>query len=86
MDVSEVGLSITDVLHRGLPEVTVAGVRRFDEMKMAVDWVQGLVRGAWNDPVCGDGVCEMPYEHPAYGRFGCQADCGKSERAKDALL
>lgn len=30
----------------------------------------------WKDPVCGDGTCEWPWEFPAWGRFGCRADCG----------
>lgn len=32
----------------------------------------------WQDPVCGDGQCEFPWEYPAWGRFGCQADCGRN--------
>ena len=27
-------------------------------------------------PPCGDGACEPPFEFPAFGRFGCKADCG----------
>ena len=27
--------------------------------------------------MCGDGVCERPFEYAAYGRFGCRADCGR---------
>jgi len=30
----------------------------------------------WKDPTCGDGNCEWPWEFPAWGRFGCRADCG----------
>uniref|UniRef100_A0A7S3R7G2 Uncharacterized protein n=1 Tax=Dunaliella tertiolecta TaxID=3047 RepID=A0A7S3R7G2_DUNTE len=30
----------------------------------------------WQDPVCGDGTCQQPWEFPAWGRFGCRADCG----------
>jgi hypothetical protein len=30
----------------------------------------------WRDPVCGDGLCETPFEFASYGRFGCRADCG----------
>lgn len=40
-------------------------------------WLQGLLDNTWSDPVCGDGTCEFPYEFPSYGRFGCQADCGR---------
>lgn len=29
--------------------------------------------------MCGDGVCESPFEHAQYGRFGCRADCGRLE-------
>ena len=29
------------------------------------------------DPVCGDGVCETPFEYASFGRFGCRADCGE---------
>lgn len=32
----------------------------------------------WDDPVCGDGVCSFPVEFPAFGSFGCIADCGLS--------
>lgn len=28
------------------------------------------------DQVCGDRICLAPDEFPAYGRFGCDADCG----------
>ena len=31
----------------------------------------------WQDPVCGDGLCEAPFEFASYSRFGCRADCGK---------
>ncbi|CAI7836287.1 unnamed protein product [Closterium sp. NIES-54] len=30
----------------------------------------------WKDPPCGNRVCERPLEFPAFGRFGCEADCG----------
>jgi hypothetical protein len=34
------------------------------------------VQAVWKDPVCGDGLCETPFEFASYGRFGCRADCG----------
>lgn len=34
------------------------------------------VTPVFTDPVCGDGRCEAPYEFPAWGPFGCRADCG----------
>ena len=27
--------------------------------------------------MCGDGICESPFEFASYGRFGCRADCGR---------
>jgi hypothetical protein len=33
-------------------------------------------QAVWRDPVCGDGLCETPFEFASYGRFGCRADCG----------
>jgi hypothetical protein len=33
-------------------------------------------QAVWKDPVCGDGLCETPFEFASYGRFGCRADCG----------
>ena len=38
-------------------------------------WISALVKKSWTDPRCGDGRCEMPFEYPEYGRFGCKADC-----------
>ncbi|CAI5484985.1 unnamed protein product [Closterium sp. Yama58-4] len=34
------------------------------------------LQSLWTDPVCGDGSCERPFQYPAFGRFGCEADCG----------
>ncbi|CAI5497360.1 unnamed protein product, partial [Closterium sp. Naga37s-1] len=30
----------------------------------------------WADFTCGDGTCNRPFQYPAFGRFGCEADCG----------
>ena len=40
-------------------------------------WMNNLLATVWQDPVCGDGLCEAPFEYPSYGRFGCRADCGR---------
>ena len=49
-------------------------------------WMEGNVWPLWTDPVCGDGVCESPFEVPGYGRFGCFLDCGLEERTTTMLL
>lgn len=30
-------------------------------------WLRGLLETVWRDPVCGDGVCESPFEYAQYG-------------------
>ncbi|CAI7758511.1 unnamed protein product [Closterium sp. NIES-54] len=35
-----------------------------------------ILQVVWKDPPCGNRVCERPLEFPAFGRFGCEADCG----------
>ncbi|XRA98615.1 DUF5011 domain-containing protein [Pycnococcus provasolii] len=52
-------------------------------------WLMGsVVKPSWRDPVCGDGICEAPYEEPSYGndRFGCRADCGVAKDAVSTLV
>ncbi|EKX32346.1 hypothetical protein GUITHDRAFT_121487 [Guillardia theta CCMP2712] len=41
-------------------------------------WLQqSILPSVFQDPVCGDGVCDSPAEYPGFGRFGCIPDCGK---------
>ncbi|KAF5832196.1 hypothetical protein DUNSADRAFT_12003 [Dunaliella salina] len=40
-------------------------------------WLKGVLKDVWKDPLCGDGLCEEPFEYPSYSRYGCRADCGK---------
>ncbi|CAI5983990.1 unnamed protein product [Closterium sp. NIES-65] len=36
-----------------------------------------IMQSLWADLTCGDGTCHRPFQFPAFGRFGCEADCGK---------
>ncbi|KAL3141617.1 hypothetical protein ABBQ32_004857 [Trebouxia sp. C0010 RCD-2024] len=45
-----------------------------------------ILTPTWVDPVCGDGNCEYPYEFPAWGRFGCKADCGQETQTTAILV
>jgi len=54
-----------------LPEDTT-----FDNMEGVYSWAQDTVSKIWVNPVCGDGLCEEPWEFPQYADFGCRADCG----------
>ncbi|CAI5535825.1 unnamed protein product [Closterium sp. Naga37s-1] len=41
------------------------------------DWLNTtIVQTLWADLPCGDGTCDRPFQFPAFGRFGCHADCG----------
>ena len=51
------------------------------------DWLsQEVVNHIWTDSVCGDNVCQRPYEFPSYGRFGCKVDCGIATNLIRVLL
>ena len=61
--------------------------KAFADTDDVLTWVKGaLVDPYWRDPVCGDGLCERPYEYPSYGRFGCRADCGISTDTTAAVV
>ncbi|CAI5484983.1 unnamed protein product [Closterium sp. Yama58-4] len=41
------------------------------------NWLNtSILQSLWADPRCGTGLCERPFQYPAFGRFGCEADCG----------
>lgn len=45
-----------------------------------------FVKPVYKDPVCGDGTCEVPWEGPAWGPFGCQADCGLNPNTTKVIV
>ncbi|KAK3265641.1 hypothetical protein CYMTET_25692 [Cymbomonas tetramitiformis] len=49
-------------------------------------WLDSLVKHIYTDPVCGNDVCEEPYERRAFGRFGCQTDCGQEPTLYDVAV
>ena len=51
-----------------------------------LDWVVTAVAPVWVNTVCGDGACDAPFEFPAYGRFGCRADCGVERSLSTIML
>ena len=51
-----------------------------------LDWLVETAFPVWVDEVCGDGTCNEPFEFPAYGRFGCRADCGSNANLTTMLL
>uniref|UniRef100_A0A7S0R4F4 Uncharacterized protein n=1 Tax=Pyramimonas obovata TaxID=1411642 RepID=A0A7S0R4F4_9CHLO len=50
------------------------------------DWLDTVGQRIWTDPVCGNGVCEPPYEFPAYETLGCQVDCGQERDLQEVIV
>lgn len=50
------------------------------------NWMAKQIVESWKDPVCGDDVCEAPFEFPAYMGQGCQTDCGLEKNVVDVLV
>ena len=54
------------------PEVT-----RTTDPNYFYSWLNDqVIEPVYTEVVCGDNECQPPYETPAFGRFGCKADCG----------
>ena len=51
-----------------------------------LNWLVGTAYPVWIDEVCGDGVCNEPFEFPSYGRFGCRSDCGPNTNLTTVLI
>ena len=51
-----------------------------------LEWLVQTTMPVWVDETCGDGTCNEPFEFPAYGRFGCRADCGMNTNLTTMLL
>eukprot|EP00775_Hariotina_reticulata_P008222 gene8221-8414_t len=45
-----------------------------------------IIKPSWKDPVCGNSKCEAPWEFPAWGPFGCQADCGRNPNTTKVVV
>ncbi|KAK3278708.1 hypothetical protein CYMTET_13368 [Cymbomonas tetramitiformis] len=58
----------------------------FDGVEPIVDWLYQLVTDVWTKPVCGNWLCEEPYERAAFGRFGCKMDCGTEHTLYPVIL
>jgi hypothetical protein len=51
------------------------------------DWLEGsLIDPIYEDPACGDGICDSPDEYPGFGRFGCIPDCGRYKKTTLATV
>ncbi|GFR50551.1 hypothetical protein Agub_g12825 [Astrephomene gubernaculifera] len=64
-------------VHSTVQSVVVPGDDVMQNTDAVYGWLNDLLTEVWVDPVCGDGLCEAPFEYASYSRFGCRADCGK---------
>ncbi|KAG2493793.1 hypothetical protein HYH03_008013 [Edaphochlamys debaryana] len=64
-------------VHNTVESVVVPRDKNMQDTDAVYTWLNGLLTEVWKDPVCGDGLCEAPFEFASYSRFGCRADCGK---------
>jgi len=69
--------AISYAVHSTVADVVTPQADIFNSKEDIYDWLEGLVGTIWSDPVCGDGACELPFEYPSYGGFGCKSDCGR---------
>jgi len=57
-----------------------------EERSSIQNWLGGQVNRVWLDPVCGNGVCEAPFEFPSFQDFGCRMDCGEDRTIVEVVL
>uniref|UniRef100_A0A7S0STQ1 LamG-like jellyroll fold domain-containing protein n=1 Tax=Mantoniella antarctica TaxID=81844 RepID=A0A7S0STQ1_9CHLO len=82
------GFTVTSSVRRAFVPMDEGGLplRRMSEPTEILDWLVHAAIPVWVNEVCGDGVCNEPFEYPAYGRFGCRSDCGTNTRLVTMLL
>ena len=51
-----------------------------------LDWLVETAFPVWVDEVCGETDVQRAVRVPAYGRFGCRADCGSNTNLTTILL
>ena len=64
-------------VHSTIENAILPSATQYGSSDDVLSWLDETLTAIWVDPVCGDGVCETPFEYASYGRFGCRADCGK---------
>lgn len=62
------------------PPGSISAPVKFGSKAEIYEWFASALLPTWDDPKCGDGACggQWPGEFPAFGRFGCAADCGSA--------
>ncbi|WIA30648.1 hypothetical protein OEZ86_000722 [Tetradesmus obliquus] len=70
-----------------LPQGTTSTTMTFSSEDQVLAFLGNqIIRPVWKDPVCGDSRCEAPWEFPAWGPFGCQADCGLNPNTTKVIV
>jgi len=71
------------MVHSTLDEVLYPGSNYMQSTADVHKWLGNTLEAVWVDPVCGDGVCETPWEFASYSTFGCRADCGRLQEVQN---
>jgi len=63
----------TNTLEWSSGEITI----NMDSISHIWQWFEAtIVDGIFLDPVCGDGICDIPLEYRQWESYGCSDDCG----------
>ncbi|KAL3132313.1 hypothetical protein ABBQ32_008891 [Trebouxia sp. C0010 RCD-2024] len=73
-------------VHSTIENAILPGQTQYGSSDDVLSWLDTTLTAIWVDPVCGDGVCETPFEYASYGRFGCRADCGKLSEIQNLTI
>ncbi|KAK3262845.1 hypothetical protein CYMTET_28320, partial [Cymbomonas tetramitiformis] len=66
--------------------VVAPETKSYADVDSIYTWLHALVKHVYTDAVCGNDLCESPYERKAFGRFGCQVDCGLEEDLHNVVV
>lgn len=73
-------------VHSTMDDVLSPGVKSMQSTNEIYAWLSNTLKAVWVDPVCGDGVCEAPWEFASYSSFGCRADCGELQNVQNLTV
>ena len=73
-------------VHSTIENAILPGSTQYGSSDDVLSWLQSTLTAIWVDPVCGDGICETPFEYASFGRFGCRADCGKLSEIQNLTI
>ena len=73
-------------VHSTMQDVLDPGVKSMQSRDEIYAWLSNTLQAVWVDPLCGDGICEAPWEFASYSNFGCRADCGQLQNVQNLTV